>query len=180
MTAPPDSAFWILSTLLSAFVTALIAIRKHFGQYLALSAYFIASFATNLCWMLILQRGDLASSAFKYLYIWGSAALTILLYWAVVGLYRKVLRSEPLQRHVRIASISLAAGLALIAWLSAMRSSGDRSTDWVIQYDFYLYLASLLLALALLHPGLYKQPVPSHVRQIAIVMAGYFAMTAVH
>jgi len=179
MIGPADFAFWILSILLFAFVAILIAIRKQFCQYLALSSYFIAAVATNLIWILILQRKGFAPSAYYDSYIWGSAALTILLYCAVAGLYRKVLLSERLRRQVSIASVGLAAALALIAWFAAMRSSELRPTYWVVKYDSYLYLASLLLALALLYPGLYQEQVPNHVRQIAIVLAGYFAMTAV-
>ncbi|HKN77196.1 MAG TPA: hypothetical protein VJW94_18615 [Candidatus Acidoferrum sp.] len=178
MIRPPDFAIWILSTLLAGFVAALIAIRGQFRHYLAFSVYFIAILITNPFWMVVVFRSGIASSAYNYSYIWMNGVLTLLLYCAVAGLYGKTLLSENLQRHVRNGSICLATGLAIVACFEARRSPGLWPTHWIIAYDTYLTMASVLLALCLLYPVLYKEQAPRQVRQMAIVLAGYFVIIA--
>lgn len=174
MISSPDIALWICATVLSGFVVFLVVARGQFRRFSTLAMYFVLSSAVSMLRMAVLYTYGFNSREYGYCYYFSDLLLTLLLYFVIASLYRKVFPSAKARLRVRIASSLLVAVVGVWTFVSVSEYSSRILSRWIVEYGQDLYFVTLPLAVALLGFAVFKANVPKAIRQLTFVFAVYY------
>jgi len=178
MDSPANLAFWMVAVLLEAFASGLIALRGKLRGYRMLACYFAGCVLRDVMLGETVLRHGIASSQFLYIYFYGECFLAILLYLAVVEHCERVSASKTAQKHLRVASFTLAACLGVFCYVVVTQSSANVAAHLAVEYSDVLSLATAAFGLLLLLLSLWKKEVSLHDRLLALVLASYPLMAS--
>jgi len=178
MISSADIVLWIYASVLSVFVAFVIIVRGQFHRFSALTMYFAILAAVNLLRLHVFNTYGFGSSVYGDFYYFSDLLLSVLLYFVIATLYRKVFSSERDHLRLRVGSILIAAGVGIWSLAIARIASRRLISRWIFEYSQDLYFVSAVAALILFGFATYKPNIPKPVNQLAFVFAGYYLFFA--
>jgi hypothetical protein len=172
---PSDYVIWFLSFGLEVFVVVYSLTRKQFFRYLTMNMYMLAAALATCADFYFVQRYGLSSMAYRYLYYYSDALLTILLYFSVFGLYQHVFGEMQASKYVRGASLMLLVGTALVSFMIVRQSQDHLTGRFVVELSQNLYFVGLVLIYILWGAVMKLRETRTRVIQLVLALGIYFS-----
>lgn len=125
-------------------VVRLIVSRKSF-RYLSLTLYMAAAALVTVAQVLTLRRFGIDSLAYRYLYYYTDALLTILLFFVIMNFYQQMFEQMGVGKYVRTASALLLTGTALVSFGVVHQNRDHLTGRFVIEMGQNLYFVGVVL-----------------------------------
>jgi len=125
MLGPLDYSLWLLTTLLEAAVVVCAIRAKCFFQFLPLNLYMLAAMLTAAARYFILHEYGFGSTEYFYFYYLTNALLTILLFFALMGLFSHVFSEMGATLYIRLGASAI-LGLSAAVSFGIVWHSQDR------------------------------------------------------
>ena len=180
MPGPLQYAIWLVCTLLEAGVLVCAYRRNALRRYFLLNLYMASEVLTSVLRFEILQHYGLLSSTYAYFYYYSDALLTILLFFALSGLYSQVFAEMKAERYVQFGALFLLSATALFSFAVVQQSSGNGKllSHFVVEISQNLYFVGLVLTYILWAAILKLRETRARLIQIVLSLGIYFSLYA--
>lgn len=169
---------WCVSFLLEAYVVVYSLYRRNLLRYFALNFYMLMTAVATFGLFLIFHKYGFASLQYRYFYYFSDTLSTILLFFAIIELYRHVLSKLNLTRFVRVGALLLFVGTAGFAY-SVVRHNMDHLTGrFVVELGQDLYFVGLVLTYLLWATVLRFREDRARLVQLVLALGIYFSASA--
>jgi hypothetical protein len=122
MYGPLGYTFWILTELLQLAVVVCALRARCFVRFFPLNFYMLAASVLTAARYLVFMEYGVNSSNYKYFYYYSDALLTICLFFALMGLFAHVFREMGAELYVRIGSVVVLGGTAVVSYIIVQHS----------------------------------------------------------
>ncbi|HMD32503.1 MAG TPA: hypothetical protein VKG84_11385 [Candidatus Acidoferrales bacterium] len=175
MLGPTDYVVWFLGFSLEVFVVVYSLARRQFIRYLTLNLYMMAAAMATCAHFYFVEHYGFSSMAYRYLYYYSDALLTILLYFSVFGLYQHVFGEMQASRYIRAASLMLLVGTACVSFMVVRESQNHLTSRFVVQLSQNLYFVGLVLIYILWGAVMKLRETRTRVIQLVLALGIYFS-----
>jgi hypothetical protein len=175
---PLQYAIWLICTLLEAGVLVCAYRRKALRRYFLLNLYMACEVLASVVRFEILQHYGLLSSTYAYFYYYSDALLTILLFFALSGLYSQVFGEMQAERYVQFGALFLLSATAIFSFAVVQQSSGRLISHFVVEISQNLYFVGLVLTYILWGAILKLRETRARLIQIVLSLGIYFSLYA--
>jgi len=172
---PIDYVVWFLGFALEVFVVVYSVSRKQFVRYLTLNLYMLAAAIATVGGYYFVGHYGISSIVYVYFYYYSDALLTILLYFSVFGLYQHVFAEMNASKTIRMASLMLLVGTALVSFLVVRQSQNHLTGRFVVQLSQNLYFVGLVLIYILWGAVMKLRETRTRVIQLVLALGIYFS-----
>jgi hypothetical protein len=172
---PFDYIVWIVCWLLEASVVVCSLARGSFLRYLSVNLYMTASLSAGIARFYVFRHYGFVSPQYFYFYYYSDALLTIALFFALIGLYSRVLEELKAERLVRLASILLLAGTAWFSYAIVQQSANRLMTRFVMELSQNLYFVGLVLTYLLWAAIMKLKETRAQLIQVVLALGVYFS-----
>jgi hypothetical protein len=152
--------------------------RNSFFKYLSLNLYMTASLTASVARLYVLTRYGFTSPQYFYFYYYSDALLTIALFFALIGLYSRVLAEMKAERLVRLGSVLLLAGTAWVSYSIVQQSTHLLLTRFVVELSQNLYFVGLVLTYLLWAAIMKLRETRARLIQFVLSLGVYFSAFA--
>lgn len=149
MIGPLDYLVWAIGFCAELYVVFLAATRGEFLRYASINTYMLAAAGATAAHFLTFRSFGFYSAEYVYVYYYTDSLLTILLFFAILGLYGQVFRQMAASRYVRATAALLLLGTALFSYLIVRENRAHLATRFVVELAQNLYFVGLLLTVLL-------------------------------
>jgi hypothetical protein len=169
---------WCVGFLLEAYIVVYCLCRKNLLRYFALNCYMLITALATLGLFVVFQRFGFSSIQYRYYYFYSETLSTVLLFFAIIELYRHVLSKLDVTRFVRIGALMLFVGTAAFAY-SVVRHNIDHLTSrFVVELSQDLFFVGLVLTYLLWAAVLKFREERTRVVQFVLALGIYFSAAA--
>jgi FlaA1/EpsC-like NDP-sugar epimerase len=109
----------------------------------------LAAAAATAAHFFTFRRFGFHSTEYVYVYYYTDSLLTILLFFAIWGLYEQVFKQMAVSQYIRVTAALLLVGTALVSYLIVRENQTHLVTRFVVELAQNLYFVGLLLTLLL-------------------------------
>lgn len=178
MLGPADYALWFASALLEAAAVVCISRSRRVWRYLPLNLWMLAAFLINVGRFVVFKCYGFTSPQYMYFYYYSDFITTILLYFALMGLYQLVFEEMGVSRYIRAASIMLLACTALFSYMVVREQTAHLTTRLAVELSQNLYFVGLVLTYLLWGAVLKLRETRTRTIQLVLSLGIYFSASA--
>jgi hypothetical protein len=176
--SPADYVLAALAVLADSLAVVCSLKSKSFFKYLALNLYLLMSAAEGILNYVTLRTYGYSSRQYFYCYFYTDALLIIVLFFVLIGLYKRVFAELRVGRYVRGGAMLLLVGTALVS-LKVVIASHDRMlTLFVVELSQNLYFVGLVLAYVLWGAVMKLHETRTRLIQFVLSLGVYFSAFA--
>jgi len=178
MRGPFDYFIWLTGFFLEVYVVVCALTRKDFLPYASLNIYMgCAAFVTvGEFWKL--HKYGFYSLEYRFYYYYTDCLLTVLLYFAVMGLYKHVFREMGVSRYIRWAAVLLLLATAGFSYLVVAHNKQNLGGRFVVEVAQNLYFVGVLLTYLLWAAVLKMRETRVRLIQLILALGVYFSAFA--
>lgn len=178
MLGPVDYVVWFASAFFQAAVVVCSIRSRSFTSYLPLNLYMLGSLVLSICRFVIFMRSGYTSSEYVYFYYYSDAVDTVLLYSCIMGLYQHVLTEMGVSKYLRVGSILLLGGTALVSLLLVREHTNQLTTRFVVELSQNLYFVGVVLTCLLWGTVVKLRETRTRLVQLVLALGIYFSASA--
>jgi hypothetical protein len=178
MLGPLDYVLWFGSAFLEAAVVVCALRSRAFRWYLTLTIYMLFAFLTNASRFVIFTHYGFRSLEYKYVYYYSDSLMTILLYFAVMGLYAVTFEEMGVSRLIQRASIGILAATAVFSLLVVRQHTSQLTSHFVVELSQNLYFVGVVLTYLLWGALLKLRETRTRHVQLVLALGVYFSASA--
>lgn len=178
MLGPYDYALWTLGFLAEAYVVVWALSQKEFLRYASLNIYMTAAALVTAGEFYELYRYGFFSLEYRYFYYYTDCLLTVLLYFAVMGLYKQVFRQMGVSKYIRSAAVILLGATAWFSYLVVHQNKANLTGRFVVEVAQNLYFVGVVLTYLLWGAVLKLRETRLRLVQLVLALGIYFSGTA--
>lgn len=167
-----------LGTFLEALVVVCAIRRQLFRRYFFLNLYMILCVCASLARQHVLKQEGLQSIAYRYVYFYSDAVLTIILFFALLSLYVYVFQEMHVERYLRLGAVVLLAATAFFSYAVVSQSSHKMLTYFAFELSQNLYFVGLVLTYLLWGAILKLRETRALLVQLVLSLGVYFGASA--
>ncbi|MCL6480107.1 MAG: hypothetical protein K6U02_00115 [Firmicutes bacterium] len=149
MIGPYAYFVWTVSFTAQLYVVLLSIVRGEFLRYASINLYMLAVATASAAQFITFVSFGFASSEYIYVYYYSDCLLTVLLFFAILGLYERVFKQMEVSKHIRATAALLLAGTALFSYLVINKNQSYLGSRFVVELAQNLYFVGVLLTLLL-------------------------------
>jgi hypothetical protein len=176
--SPADYVLWAASVLLDAAALVCALRARSFIKYLALNLYLATAGILTIVSFAILATRGYDSHQYYYFYYYSDAVLTIVLYFALMGLYSHVFAELHVGKYVHGLAMLLLLGIAVISFHVVDASRGRLLTHFVVEMSQNLYFVGLVLTYLLWGAVMKLRETRTRLIQFVLSLGVYFSAFA--
>lgn len=129
MLGPFDYAIWLISFLAEAGVVVYSSLRGYFFRYFSLNVYLLALAVSTICRFWIFRTYGFSSLEYHTCYYYTDSLVTIVMYFAIMGLYLHVFQEVQVSKYVRGLAVVILASAAGFSFLVVQQDAGNLTRD---------------------------------------------------
>jgi hypothetical protein len=172
---PIDYFVWALSFLAEVFVVVYALARRQFVSAFTINVYMLAAAIATASHFYVVLHYGFTSLAYRYLYYYSDALLTVLLFFSVLSLYQFVFSEMKAAHYIRGASLLLLAGTAWVSFLIVRQSQDHLTSRFVVELSQNLYFVGLVLTYILWGAVMKLRDTRARVIQLVLSLGIYFS-----
>lgn len=138
----------------------------------------LGSLVLSVCRFVIFMRCGYASSEYLYFYYYSDAVDTVLLYSCIMGLYQHVLTEMGVSKYVRVGSMLLLGGTALVSFLLVREHTNQLTTRFVVELSQNLYFVGVVLTYLLWGTVVKLSETRTRLIQLVLALGIFFSASA--
>jgi FlaA1/EpsC-like NDP-sugar epimerase len=178
MLGPFDYFVWVASFVLEVYVVVCSFCRKDFQRYASLNIYMSAAAFVTAGEFWKLYKYGFASLEYRFFYYYTDCLLTVLLYFAVTGLYNHVFREMGVGRYIRLAAALLLIATAGFSYLVVAHHRQNLGGRFVVEVAQNLYFVGVMLTYLLWVAVLKMHETRVRLIQLILALGIYFSAFA--
>lgn len=175
---PYDYFVWVASFVLEVYVVVCSLSRRDFHRYASLNIYMTAAAFVTVGEFWKLYKYGFSSIEYRFYYYYTDCLLTILLYFAVMGLYKHVFREMGVGRYIRLAALLLLLVTAGFSYLVVAHHKQNLGGRFVVEVAQNLYFVGVLLTYLLWAAVLKMRETRLRLIQLILALGVYFSAFA--
>jgi hypothetical protein len=149
MISPLDYAIWLLTSLLELGVLCCALRTRSFLRYLPLNFYMLAALVSDVSRFTVLMHYGLSSKKYVHFYYYSDLLLTILLFFALTGLYSAVFKEMDAAKYVRIGAVVVLLLTSAVCFAMVKNSQHLLTTRFVSELSQNLNFVGVVLTYVL-------------------------------
>jgi len=159
------------------FVVCSLA-RKSFLRYFFFNLYLLLDLASEAARYIFLVRFGMYSDAYRYVYYYTDALLTLALYMSLISLYSRVFGELKFGRFVRLTAVLLLLGTAAFSYGVVAQTTDKLVTTFAYELSQNLYFVGLVLTYVLWGAILKLRETRTRLVQFVLALGVYFSAYA--
>ncbi len=133
---------------------------------------------TTLGRFVVLKQYGFTSLEYKYFYFYSDAVATIVLYFAVMGLYRLVFEEMRASKYIRGGAILLLGATACVSYMVVNQHTAQLTTRFVFEVSQNLYFVGVVLTYLLWGAVMKLHETRTRIVQLVLSLGIYFSASA--
>ena len=178
MPGPVDYFIWLTSFFLEVYVVVCAFRDKSFKSYASLNVYMGAAALVTAGEFWKLHKYGFRSLEYRYFYYYTDCLLTVLLYFAVMGLYKHVFQEMGVSKYLRFIAVGLLIGTAAFSYLVVSQNKGHMVGPFVVEVAQNLYFVGVVLTYLLWGSVLKLRETRVRLIQLVLALGIYFSAFA--
>jgi len=178
MLGPADYLVWAIVALLEVCAVVSVIRQRSLKKYFTLVLYLCIAVLVDSARYAILATSGYRSQHYFYFYYYSDAVLTIVLFFALIGLYSRVFADMGIGKYLRAGTVLLLAATAGISYYMVNSSSDKFVTHFVDEISQNLYFVGVLLTYLLWAAMMKTRENRTRVVQLVLSLGIYFSAYA--
>lgn len=178
MLSPVDYLLWSVTLILEAGVIVCSIWRQCLRRYFTLNLYMAASVFVSLWRFKVLMGFGYGSIEYAHFYYYSDALLTVVLYFALIGLYLHVFEEMGAERYVKFGAALLLAGTGIVSYRIVVDSKGSILGHFAVELSQNLYFVGLILTYLLWGAVFKLRQTRARLVQLVLSLGVYFSAFA--
>lgn len=178
MLGPFDYVVWCLGFFAEVYVVVWALKHRIFSRYLTLNLYMLSAALVTVGEFFIMRWYGFTSIQYKYFYYYTDCLTTVLLYFAVMGLYGHVFREMGANKHVRRATVLLLFITAGFSYVVVARNQHNLTNRFVLELAQNLYFVGVVLSYLLWAAVMKLRETRVRLIQLVLALGIYFSAFA--
>jgi hypothetical protein len=146
MVGPFDYAIWLLGLIAEIGLVARAVVHRYFLRYFGLNLYLFALAFSTVCRLSTFEMYGLSSLKYRYCYFYTDSLVTIVMYFAIMGLYLHVFEEMRVNKYIRGLAVVILVGAAGYSFLVVQRDSSSLINGrFVIELAQNLYFIGFVM-----------------------------------
>jgi len=170
---------WMAGIGFSLYVVARAILHKDFIRYFPLNFYLLSLALLSLGRRIILIRLGIDSEAYLYFYYYSDTLLTILLFFAILGLYQHVFAEMNVGKYIRGGGFMLLLLTAGVSYMMVQQNTQNMTSRFVVGLSQNLYFVGVVLTYVLWGAVLQLRETRTRIVQLVLALGVFFSAHAV-
>jgi len=175
---PLDYALWLAGFVMELAVVASVFWRRAFNRYSLIAVYMLCTALVQGAQYIYFSKYGVTSPQYYFSYYYLDSILTILLFFVIIQLCHRVFALVGVRRYVRVATVLLLSGTALISYLVIRGHREHLTKDFVVEFGQDIYFVGVVLTYLLWIVILRLRNRPALLTQVVLALGIYYGATA--
>jgi hypothetical protein len=163
----------------SLYVVVRAILHKDFFRYFPLNFYLLSLALLSLGRRVILIRSGFESEAYLYFYYYSDTLLTVLLFFAILGLYQHVFAEMNVGKYIRGGGTMLLLLTAGISYMMVQQNTQNLTSRLVVGLSQNLYFVGVVLTYVLWGAVMQLRETRARIVQLVLALGVFFSAHAV-